>query len=46
MDIQELNNPIYQDEKIDTECKKEETGVTQSAYESYVASANTMNSEQ
>ena len=41
MDIQELKQLIYQGEKIDIECKKAESGVPKSVYESYSAFANT-----
>jgi predicted HTH transcriptional regulator len=41
MDMQELKKLIYQGEKVDIECKKAETKVPASAYESYSAFANT-----
>lgn len=41
MDMQELKSLIYQGEKVDIECKKAESSVPKSAYESYSAFANT-----
>lgn len=41
MDMQELKSLIYQGEKVDIECKKAESKVPTSAYESYSAFANT-----
>ena len=41
MDIQKLKKLIYQGEKIDIECKKAESGIPKSVYESYSAFANT-----
>ena len=41
MDMQELKSLIYQGEKIDIECKKAESNVPKSVYESYSAFANT-----
>lgn len=41
MNMQELKKLIYQGEKVDIECKKAETSVPKSAYESYSAFANT-----
>ncbi len=41
MDMQELKSLIYQGEKVDIECKKAESNVPKSAYESYSAFANT-----
>ena len=41
MNMQELKSLIYQGEKVDIECKKAESSVPKSAYESYSAFANT-----
>ena len=41
MDIQELKQLIYQGEKVDIECKKADSSVPKSVYESYSAFANT-----
>jgi ATP-dependent DNA helicase RecG len=41
MDMQELKSLIYQGEKVDIECKKAESKVTKTVYESYSAFANT-----
>ena len=41
MDMQELKSLIYQGEKVDIECKKAESNVPKTAYESYSAFANT-----
>lgn len=41
MDMQELKRLIYQGEKVDIECKKAESNVPKSVYESYSAFANT-----
>lgn len=41
MDMQELKSLIYQGEKVDIECKKAESKVPTSAYDSYSAFANT-----
>ena len=41
MDMQELKKLIYQGEKVDIECKKAESSVPKSVYESYSAFANT-----
>ncbi|MCM1425831.1 MAG: putative DNA binding domain-containing protein [Eubacterium sp.] len=41
MDMQELKQIIYQGEKIDVECKKAESNVPKSTYDSYSAFANT-----
>lgn len=41
MDMQEIKSLIYQGEKVDIECKKAESKVPTSAYESYSAFANT-----
>ena len=41
MEMQELKSMIYQGEKVDIECKKAESSVPKSAYESYSAFANT-----
>lgn len=41
MDMQELKSLIYQGERVDTECKKAESNVPTSIYESYSAFANT-----
>ena len=41
MGMQELKDLIYQGEKVDIECKKAESNVPKSAYESYSAFANT-----
>lgn len=41
MDMQEIKKLIYQGEKVDIECKKAESSVPKSAYESYSAFANT-----
>lgn len=41
MDMQELMSLIYQGEKVDIECKKAESNVPKTAYESYSAFANT-----
>ena len=41
MDMQELKSLIYQGEKVDIECKKAESKVPASVYESYSAFANT-----
>ncbi len=41
MDMQELKSLIYQGETVDIECKKAESNVPKSAYESYSAFANT-----
>lgn len=41
MDMQELKQLIYRGEKADVECKKEESNVPRSVYESYSAFANT-----
>nr|MBP3597901.1 putative DNA binding domain-containing protein [Eubacterium sp.] len=41
MDMQELKRLIYQGEKVDIECKKAESKVPISVYESYSAFANT-----
>ena len=46
MDMLELKNLIYQGKKVDIECKKAESSEPKSAYESYSASVNSMNSEQ
>lgn len=39
MDMQKLKNPIYQGEKVDIECKRAESSVPKSTYESYSAFA-------
>lgn len=39
--MQELKKLIYKGEKVDIECKKAESSVPKSAYESYSAFANT-----
>lgn len=41
MDMHELKQLIYQGEKVDIECKKAESTVPKSVYESYSAFANT-----
>lgn len=41
MNMQEVKSLIYQGEKVDIECKKAESKVPESAYESYSAFANT-----
>lgn len=41
MDMKELKQLIYQGEKADVECKKAESNVPKSVYESYSAFANT-----
>ena len=41
MDIQKLKQLIYQGEKVDVECKKAESNVPKSVYDSYSAFANT-----
>lgn len=41
MDMQELKGLIYQGEKVNIECKKAESAIPRSAYESYSAFANT-----
>ncbi len=41
MDMRELRQLIYMGEKVDVECKKAESNVPKSAYESYSAFANT-----
>lgn len=41
MDMNELKKLIYQGEKVDIECKKAESSVPKSVYESYSAFANT-----
>ena len=41
MDMQELKQIIYKGEKVDVECKKAESNVPKSVYESYSAFANT-----
>ena len=41
MDMQELKQIIYKGEKVDLECKKAESNVPKSVYESYSAFANT-----
>lgn len=41
MNMQELKRLIYQEEKVDIECKKAESSIPKSAYESYSAFANT-----
>lgn len=41
MNMHELKQIIYQGEKVDVECKKAETSVPKSAYESYSGFANT-----
>jgi predicted HTH transcriptional regulator len=41
MNMQEVKSLIYQGEKVDIECKKAESKVPTSAYESYSAFANT-----
>lgn len=41
MDMQELKQLIYKGEKVDVECKKAESNVPKSVYESYSAFANT-----
>lgn len=41
MNMQELKSLIYQGEKVNIECKKAESNVPKSAYESYSAFANT-----
>lgn len=41
MDMQELKRLIYKGEKVDIECKKAESKVPKSVYESYSAFANT-----
>ena len=41
MNMQELKKLIYKGEKVDIECKKAESSVPKSAYESYSAFANT-----
>ena len=41
MNMQELKRLIYQEETVDTECKKAESSIPKSAYESYSAFANT-----
>lgn len=41
MDMQELKSLIYQGEKVDIECKKAESKVPKTVYESYSAFANT-----
>ena len=41
MNMQELSKIIYQGEKVDVECKKAESFVPRSVYESYSAFANT-----
>lgn len=41
MEMQELKSMIYQGEKVEIECKKAESSVPKSAYESYSAFANT-----
>lgn len=41
MNMQELKELVYQGEKVDIECKKAESSVPKSVYESYSAFANT-----
>ena len=41
MDMQELKNLIYQGEKVDVECKKAQSRVPESVYETYSSFANT-----
>lgn len=41
MNMQELRSLIYQGEKVNIECKKAESNVPKSVYESYSAFANT-----
>ena len=41
MDMQELKSLIYQGEKVDIECKKAESKIPKTVYESYSAFANT-----
>ena len=41
MNMQELKDLVYQGEKVDIECKKAESSVPKSVYESYSAFANT-----
>lgn len=41
MDMQELKQLIYLGEKVDIECKKAESNMPRSVYESYSAFANT-----
>lgn len=41
MNMHELKKLIYQGEKVDIECKKAESSVPKSVYESYSAFANT-----
>ena len=36
MEMQELKSMIYQGEKVDIECKKAESSVPKSTYESYL----------
>ena len=41
MDMQKLKSMILQGEKVDIECKKAESNLPKSVYESYSAFANT-----
>ena len=41
MNMQELKSLIYQGEKVDIDCKKAESKIPSSVYESYSAFANT-----
>ena len=41
MDMQKLKQLIYTGEKVDIECKKAESNMPRSVYESYSAFANT-----